>query len=143
MNGINYGRHVINDNDFYWLCKLSNKILDENSTITPKMLFDITKINNEEQMSLDILKRKLNSLVFKKQCKADELNFMIKALDVNKNNKLTFEEFNDLLLLPKKFGNIIKGADNYKEINDEENENKIQDEPKEQPKEVQNQQAAE
>ena len=112
MNGINYGRHVINDNDFYWLCKLSNKILDENSTITPKMLFDITKINNEEQMSLDILKRKLNSLVFKKQCKADELNLMIKALDVNKNNKLTFEEFNDLLLLPKKFGNINKG-DNF------------------------------
>ena len=110
MNGINYGRHVINDNDFYWLCKLSNKILDENSTITPKMLFDITKINNEEQMSLDILKRKLNSLVFKKQCKADELNLMIKALDVNKNNKLTFEEFNDLLLLPKKFGNINKGG---------------------------------
>ena len=86
--------------------------MDENSTITPKMLFDITKINNEEQMSLDILKRKLNSLVFKKQCKADELNLMIKALDVNKNNKLTFEEFNDLLLLPKKFGNINKG-DNF------------------------------
>ena len=37
----------------------------------------------------------------------------------------------------------IKGADNYKEINDEENENKIQDEPKEQPQEEQNQQAAE
>ena len=112
MSGINYGRHVINDNDFYWLSKLSKKILDENSTITPKMLFDITKINNEELMSLDMLKRKLNSLVFKKQCKADELNFMIKALDVNKNNKLTFEEFNDLLLLPKKFGDINKG-DNF------------------------------
>ena len=113
ISGINYGRHVINDNDFYWLSKLSNKILDENSTITPKMLFDISKIENEEKMSLDMLKRKLNSLVFKKQCKADELNFMIKALDVNKNNKLTFEEFNDLLLLPKKFGNSNKiNADN-------------------------------
>ena len=115
ISGINYGRHVINDNDFYWLSKLSNKILNENSTITPKMLFDISKMDNEENMSLDMLKRKLNSLVFKKQCRADELNFMIKALDVNKNNKLTFEEFNDLLLLPKKFGNMNK-TDNFNNV---------------------------
>ena len=104
LSGINYGKHVISENDFYWLSKLSNKILSENSTITPKMLFDISKENDEERMNLDILKRKLNSLVFKKECKADELNLMIKALNVNKNNKLSFEEFNDLLLLPKKYG---------------------------------------
>ena len=108
ISGINYGRHTINDKDFYWLNKLSNKILDENSTITPKMLFDISKIDNDDRMSLDMLKRKLNSLVFKKQCKADDLNFMIKALDVNKNNRLSFEEFNDLLLLPRKYGNLNK-----------------------------------
>ena len=34
----------------------------------------------------------------------------------------------------------IKGADNYKEINEEENENKIQDEPKEQPEQPQEEQ---
>ena len=108
ISGINYGKHKISDNDFYWLNKLSNKLLYENSTISPKMLFDICKIENEEYMSLENLKKKLFSLVYNKQCKADELNLMIKALDVNKNNKLTFEEFNDLLLLPKKYGSFNK-----------------------------------
>ena len=112
ISGINYGKHFINDKDFYWLSKLSNKILDENSTITPKMLFDISKVNDDDRMSLDMLKRKLNSLVFKNQCKADELNYMIKALDVNKNNRLSFEEFNDLLLLPRKHGNL-NNIDNF------------------------------
>ena len=42
---------------------------------------------------------------------------MINALNVNKNNKLSFEEFNDLLMLPKKYGrvnqnNIINNNDN-------------------------------
>ena len=106
INGINYGRHKITDKDFYWLNKLANKILYDNSTITPKMLFDISKIENEDVMSLDILKKKLFNIVFNKQCKAEDLNLMIKALDVNKNNKLSFEEFNDLLLLPKKYGNL-------------------------------------
>ena len=110
ISDINYGKHKISDNDFYWLNKLSNKLLYENSTISPKMLFDICKIENEEYMSLDNLKKKLFSLVYNKQCKADDLNLMIKALDVNKNNKLTFEEFNDLLLLPKKYGNYNKSS---------------------------------
>jgi hypothetical protein len=108
INGINYGRHKISDKDFYWLNKLANKILYENSTITPKMLFDISKIENEDVMSLDILKKKLFNIVFNKQIKAEDLNLMIKALDVNKNNKLSFEEFNDLLLLPKKYGNLTQ-----------------------------------
>ena len=108
INGINYGRHKINEKDFYWLNKLANKILYENSTITPKMLFDISKIENEDVMSLDILKKKLFNIVFNKQIKAEDLNLMIKALDVNKNNKLSFEEFNDLLLLPKKYGNLTQ-----------------------------------
>ena len=59
-------------------------------------------------MSLDILKKKLFNIVFNKQIKAEDLNLMIKALDVNKNNKLSFEEFNDLLLLPKKYGNLTQ-----------------------------------
>jgi len=96
------GKYDLSESDFYWLTKLSNRILDENSTITPKMLFDICKINNEDQISLDMLKRKLNNFVFKNEYKADELNFMVNALNVNKNNKLSFEEFNDLLLLPKR-----------------------------------------
>ena len=102
------GKYNLSESDFYWLSKLSNKIFDENSTITPKMLFDISKINNEEQISLDILKRKLNALVFKNEYKADELNFMINALNINNSNKLTFEEFNELLLLPKKHGSLNK-----------------------------------
>ena len=95
------GKYDLSESDFYWLTKLSNRILDENSTITPKILFDICKINNEDQISLDILKRKLNNFVFKNEYKADELNFMVNALNVNKNNKLSFEDFNELLLLPK------------------------------------------
>ena len=102
------GKYNISESDFYWLTKLSNIILDENSTITPKMLFDISKINNEEQISLDILKRKLNSLVFKNEYKADEINFMVNSLNVNKNNKLTFEQFNELLLLPRKHVDLNK-----------------------------------
>ena len=52
--------------------------------------------------------------LFKKECKADELNLMINAIDINKNNKLTFEEFNDLIMLPKKQGNLnnIKSNEN-------------------------------
>ena len=113
-SGLNYGNINIKENDLYWINKLSKKILDENATITPKMLFDISKINNEDKMSLDIFKRKLNTLVFKKECKADELNLMINAIDINKNNKLTFEEFNDLIMLPKKQGNLnnIKSNEN-------------------------------
>ena len=124
INGINYGRHKITDKDFYWLNKLANKILYDNSTITPKMLFDISKIEDEDAMSLDILKKKLFNIVFNKQCKAEDLNLMIKALDVNKNNKLSFEEFNDLLLLPKKYGNlnqsnIINNDNNNKNIDNQ------------------------
>ena len=114
---LKFGKYNINENDFYWLSKLSNRILDENSTISPKMLFDISKINNEEQISLDILKRKLNSLVFKNEYKADELNFMVNALNINKNNKLSFEEFNDLILLPRKHNSLNKD-------NNEDNNNK-------------------
>ena len=40
---LKYGQYNINENDFYWLTKLSDRILDKNSTITPKMLFDISK----------------------------------------------------------------------------------------------------
>ena len=117
INGINYGRHKINEKDFYWLNKLANKILYENSTITPKMLFDISKNENEDVMDLDTLKKKLFNIVFNKQCKAEDLNLMINALNVKKNNKLSFEEFNDLLMLPKKYGsvnqnNIINNNDN-------------------------------
>ena len=117
INGINYGRHKINEKDFYWLNKLANKILYENATITPKMLFDISKNENEDVMDLDTLKKKLFNIVFNKQCKAEDLNLMINALNVNKNNKLSFEEFNDLLMLPKKYGrvnqnNIINNNDN-------------------------------
>ena len=111
-----YGKYNINENDFYWLTKLSNRILDENSTITPKMLFDISKINNEEQISLDILKRKLNSIVFKNEYKADELNLMVNALNIHNNNKLSFEDFNELLLLPKKHNSLNK--DNNDTINE-------------------------
>ena len=114
-----FGKYNISENDFYWLSKLSNKILEQNSTITPKMLFDISKINNEEQISLDILKRKLNSLVFKNEGKADELNFMINALNVNGNKRLSFEEFNELLLLPRKENDLNKdnNEDNKGTIN--------------------------
>ena len=109
------GKYNLSESDFYWLSKLSNRIFDENSNLTPKMLFDISKINDEEQISLDILKRKLNNLVFKNEYKAEELNYMINALNINKNNKLTFEEFNELLLLPKNHSNINK---NNNENND-------------------------
>ncbi len=120
---LKYGQYNINENDFYWLTKLSDRILDKNSTITPKMLFDISKINNEEQISLDILKRKLNSIVFKNEYKADELNLMINALNIHKNNKLSFEDFNELLLLPRKRNSLNK--DNNENIdNDNINNNK-------------------
>ena len=120
---LQYGQYNINENDFYWLTKLSDRILDKNSTITPKMLFDISKINNEEQISLDILKRKLNSIVFKNEYKADELNLMINALNIHKNNKLSFEDFNELLLLPRKRNSLNK--DNNENIdNDNINNNK-------------------
>ena len=39
---INYG------NDFYWLNKLSNKLLYENSIISLKMLFNLYKIEKEK-----------------------------------------------------------------------------------------------
>ena len=116
------GKYDLSESDFYWLTKLSNRILDENSTITPKMLFDICKINNEDQISLDILKRKLNNIVFKNEYKADELNFMINALNVNKNNKLSFEDFNELLLLPKK-----QNKDNNENIENDMNANNKND----------------
>ena len=122
-NSSNFGKYNISESDFYWLTKLSNRIFDENSTITPKMLFDISKINNEEQISLDILKRKLNSLVVKNEYKADELNFMISALNVNKNNKLSFEEFNELLLLPRKQADLNK--DNNENNNNIQNKDKL------------------
>ena len=117
-----FGNYNISESDFYWLTKLSNKILDQNSTITPKMLFDISKINNEEQISLDILKRKLKSLVFKNEVKADELNFMINALNINGNYRLSFEEFNELLLLPKKQSDLNKdnNEDNKENINNKD-----------------------
>ena len=116
------GKYDLSESDFYWLTKLSNRILDENSTITPKMLFDICKVNNEDQISLDILKRKLNNFVFKNEYKADELNFMINALNVNKNNKLSFEDFNELLLLPKK-----QNKDNNENIENDLNANNKKD----------------
>ena len=117
-----FGNYNISESDFYWLTKLSNKILDQNSTITPKMLFDISKINNEEQISLDILKRKLKSLVFKNEVKADELNFMINALNINGNYRLSFEEFNELLLLPRKQSDLNKdnNEDNKENINNKD-----------------------
>ena len=111
-------QYNISESDFFWLSKLSHKLLDENSTISPKMLFDISKINNEDQISLEILKRKLNNLVFKNEYKADEINFMINALNINKNNKLSFEEFNDLLLLPRKYQSLNK--DNNEDINNKD-----------------------
>ena len=116
--GKSSGKYNLSESDFYWLTKLSNRILDENSTITPKMLFDICKINNEDQISLDMLKRKLNNFVFKNEYKADELNFMINALNINKNNKLSFEDFNELLLLPKKLN-----KDNNENIENDMNAN--------------------
>ena len=116
------GKYDLSESDFYWLTKLSNRILDENSTITPKMLFDICKVNNEDQISLDILKRKLNNFVFKNEYKADELNFMINALNINKNNKLSFEDFNELLLLPKK-----QNKDNNENIENDMNANNKKD----------------
>ena len=120
---LQYGDYNIDENDFYWLTKLSDRILDKNSTITPKMLFDISKINNEDKISLDILKRKLNSIVFKNEYKADELNLMINALNIHKNNKLSFKDFNELLLLPRKRNSLNK--DNNENIdNDNINNNK-------------------
>lgn len=117
----NFGKYNLSESDFYWLSKLSNKILDEKSTITPKMIFDISKINNEDQISLDTLKRKLNNLM-KNEFKADEINFMVNALNIHKNNKLSFEDFNDLLLLPRN-----KNKDNNENIdnNIESNKNDV------------------
>ena len=94
-------KYNLSEIDVFWIKKLSDKLLKSNSSITPKMLFDISRIKNEDEISLDLLKRKLNTIVFKNELQADDLNLMIEALNINKNNKINYEDFNNLLSISK------------------------------------------
>ena len=81
--------------DMLWIKKLLNVLND--IAISPTMVFYTVNKDNEGKAFLDSFRKKLRLMIPQEKLDSLEINFIIKALDINGDQVLSQQDFNDVL----------------------------------------------
>lgn len=98
---LKYSKFNLNEKETYWIEKLKNFLMKDNISI--ESLFLIAREDNSTvdnsllYINLDILKKKLKIVISSSEISANDINNIIQVLDINKNRKISKDDFFELL----------------------------------------------
>ena len=85
----------LNDVEVFWLNKL-NLVMTEMNLSSQNL---IDSHESDTKINLDVMSKKLRSIIPEKRLSSLEIENIITCIDINKNKEISLKEFNDLLQL--------------------------------------------
>ena len=87
----------LNDVEVYWLSKLNIVLIEMNISVQ-NLIFSVDK-EYKDKINLDVLSKKLRSVIPNKRISSQEIENIITCLDFNKNKEISLKELEDVLQL--------------------------------------------